>query len=78
MAHANLNITVIEKRMLKKSEAATYTGLQLKHFENVCPVQPIELRRGTVVYDKRDLDLWIDRIKAGKEAVTQADIVRKL
>ena len=60
MSSASLNISVVEKRMLKQSEAASYTGLPVKHFKSTCPVQPIELRHGTLLYDKHDLDQWID------------------
>lgn len=78
MANANLNISVIDKRMLKQAEAAEYTGLPAKHFKSTCPVQPIELRPGTEVYDKRDLDKWIDAMKEGAEMATQEAILSKL
>jgi len=38
MANANLNISVIEKRMLKQAEAADYTGLPVKHFKERAPL----------------------------------------
>ena len=78
MANANLNISVIEKRMLKQAEAADYTGLPVKHFEATCPVQPVEMRPGTVLWDKRDLDKWIDAMKERAEMATQDAILGKL
>lgn len=78
MSSANLNISVVEKRMLKQSEAASYTGLAVKHFKATCPVQPIELRPGTVLYDKRDLDVWIDSMKTGAELASQDAILGRL
>ena len=33
MATTNLNISVIEKRMFKETEAASYAGLPVKHFK---------------------------------------------
>lgn len=78
MANANLNISVIEKRMLKQAEAADYTGLPVKHFKATCPVQPVEMRPGTVLWDKRDLDKWIDALKEGAEMATQDAILGKL
>jgi len=78
MANANLNISVIEKRMLKQAEAADYTGLPVKHFKATCPVQPVEMRPGTVLWDKRDLDKWIDAMKEGAEMATQDAILGKL
>ena len=78
MASANLNISVIEKRMLKQSEAADYTGLPIKHFKAICPVQPVEMRPGNVLWDRRDLDKWIDAMKEGAEMATQDAILGKL
>ena len=78
MTNANLNISVIEKRMLKQSEAAMYTGLAVKHFKATCPVQPVKVRPGTVLWDKRDLDKWIDAMKEGAEMATQDAILGKL
>lgn len=78
MASANLNISVNEKRMLKQSEAANYTGLPVKYFKATCPVPTVEMRPGTVLWDKRDLDKWIDAIKEGAEMATQDDILGKL
>jgi len=78
MSSANLNISVVEKRMFSTSEAADYTGILKKYFKTTCPVQLIELRPGTVIYDQRYLDVWIEGIKAGAEATTQDDILGKL
>lgn len=78
MASAMLNLSIIEKRMLRAAEAAAYSGLPVKHFEQVCTVQPVELRPGTRLYDRRDLDQWIDGIKDGTAAVTRDDILGKL
>lgn len=78
MGNANLNISVIDKRMLKQSEAADYTGLALKHFKAHCPVAPVEMRPGTLLWDKRDLDGWIDAMKEGAELATQDAILGKL
>ncbi len=78
MASASLNITVTEKRMLNQSEAAGYTGLPVKHFKATCPVQPVEMRPGSILWDKRDLDQWIDAMKEGAEMATQDAILGKL
>ena len=60
MTTTNLNINVVDKRMFKQSEAASYAGLPVKHFKAACPVRPVELIRGARLWDRRDLDLWID------------------
>jgi len=78
MGSANLNISVVEKRMLKQSEAADYSGLPVKHFKATCPVRPVEMRPGTVLWDKRDLDNWIDSMKEGAEMADQDAILSKL
>tara|TARA_R110000737_G_scaffold204878_1_gene223634 strand:- start:2372 stop:2608 length:237 start_codon:yes stop_codon:yes gene_type:complete len=78
MANANLNISVIQVRMMKQAEAANYTGLPVKYFKSSCPVQPVEVRPGTILWDKRDLDKWIDDMKEGADLTTQASILGKL
>ncbi|QGX97191.1 hypothetical protein EI983_02405 [Roseovarius faecimaris] len=78
MANANLNICVLEKRLLSQTEAAAYTGLPIKYFKTTCPVQPLEIRLGTKSWDKRDLDRWIDTMKEGAEMATQEAILGKL
>jgi hypothetical protein len=78
MGSANLNITVIEVRLLKLGEAAKYAGLAEKHFKSLCPVLPVELQSGTKLWDKRDLDGWIDSVKTGEQAFTQDSILGRL
>lgn len=78
MSSASLNISVVEKRMYRLSEAAAYCGLAVKHFKVLCPVQPVALKEGVDLYDKRDLDVWIDGVKGGAVPQTQDDILRRL
>ncbi|MEP3632189.1 MAG: hypothetical protein ABJQ23_09750 [Shimia thalassica] len=78
MASTSLNITIIGKRMFKQSEAADYTGLSSRHFKSLCDVQPVEMSPGKLLWDKHDLDKWIDGMKAGSELTTQASILSKL
>lgn len=78
MGNANLNISVVEKRMLNQAEAAAYTGLPLKHFKASCPVQPCELHPGRKAWDKRELDRWIDAMKEGAELATNDAILGRL
>ena len=58
-----LNIVIHEKRMLTKPQAASYLGLPLNRFTEICTVQPVNIDPGVALWDKRDLDDWIDRIK---------------
>lgn len=53
-------------RLLTKREAAQYCGLSAATFGGVCPVRPIALGEGARMhrYDVRDLDKWIDGLKA--------------
>lgn len=78
MGAANLSISVVEKRMLRKSEAAEYTGIPAKYFCQTCPCQPLEIRPGSVLWDKRDLDSWIDTMKEDAELTSQDAILSKL
>lgn len=78
MGSASLNISVVEKRMYRLSEAAAYCGLAVKHFKALCPILPVTLREGADLYDKRDLDHWIDTVKEGGEPQTHDDILARL
>ncbi len=78
MATTNLNISVIDKRMMKQSEAASYSGLPVKHFKAACPVRPVELKEGTLLWDRKDIDLWIDGVKSGAMTETRDDILDRL
>ena len=78
MGQAMLNVTVVEKRMLNATEAASYCGLPAKHFAATCPEQPVELRPGLRLWDRRDLDRWLDGLKQGTEATTREQILGKL
>ena len=41
-------------------------------------MQPIQLRQGMLLWDKRDLDLWIDDVKTGTQAMTHDAILARL
>lgn len=68
MNNASLNITVIGKRMLSRSEAASYTGLSIRLFQATCEVAPIAINPKKLLWDKHDLDRWIDNMKSGAES----------
>jgi hypothetical protein len=78
MAIATLNLNVLKKRMLTKSEAADHCGRSTKRFEVECPVQPIRFANGDVRGDVRDLDAWIDSLKAGIDHGDSLAIVDRL
>ncbi|WP_300058498.1 hypothetical protein [uncultured Roseobacter sp.] len=78
MTTTNLNINVVDKRMFKQSEAASYAGLPVKYFKAACPVRPVELIRGARLWDRRDLDLWIDDVKSGSVTDTRETILDRL
>lgn len=78
MSNTNLNITVIERRLLKLRDAASNTGLTTKTFKSLCPVAPVEICAGFLLWDKRDLDQWIDSIRSGVLDFTHEAILRKM
>ncbi|WP_406736990.1 hypothetical protein [Thioclava sp. GXIMD4215] len=78
MAGATLSVSVIEKRMMNQTEAADYCGLVVKHFKSHCPVAPIRLDMRRELFDKRDLDQWIDTVKQGAIAASHDDIIGRL
>ena len=60
-----LHLTVVPKRMLTKREAAEHCGRPVKRFETECPVVPVVFPNGDLRYDIRELDVWLDTLKAG-------------
>ncbi len=78
MGSANLNLSIIDIRMMNDSEAASYCGLPTKHFKTCCTVQPVNLGGKALVYDKRDLDLWIETEKTGVADTSREAILARL
>ena len=62
---ATVNLRVQPFRLLKKADAAFYCARSPKTFEAQCPVRPIVMANGDVLWDVYDLDAWIDSLKAG-------------
>jgi hypothetical protein len=77
MASATLQISVIPKRILTKSEAAHHCGRSVKRFDIECPCAPIKFPNGDVRFDVQDLDRWLDTVKAGADHHAD-DIVARL
>ena len=77
MANAMLNIRIVQPRMMSIKQAADYVGLPLRRFPRICTVRPVAMPECEERYDIRDLDLWLDQIKAGN-ADTDADILGRL
>ncbi|QDL90473.1 hypothetical protein FDP22_00885 [Paroceanicella profunda] len=77
MNNATLTIRTQPTRMLPPNEAAGYLGMTLAAFKREQPVRPIEVARGVLRYDQRDLDVWIDNLKAGS-GEQDADILGRL
>jgi hypothetical protein len=78
MSRTALNIAVIPKRMLTKSEAADYASRSVRQLEAECPVKPIQFQNGDRRYDLRDLDQWLDNLKAGNANEDAASILARL
>lgn len=78
MAGPTLHLSVIDKRMLSETEAASYCGLPIKHFKAACPVLPVRLAPNALRFDKRDLDGWIDGEKAGASEASRESILARL
>lgn len=60
-----LNLRIQPYRLLKKTEAAHYCRLPVKSFVTLCPVRPIKMPDGELLWDVQDLDKWIDSLKVG-------------
>lgn len=77
MANAMLNIRIVQPRMMSIKQAADYVGLPIKRFPRICTVRPVAIPECEERYDIRDLDRWLDQIKAGS-ADTDAEILERL
>jgi hypothetical protein len=78
MTSATVQINVVPKRLLKKSEAAIYCGRSVKRFESEVPFPPVQMPNGDLLYDVQDCDGWIDALKIGANDDADDDIVRRL
>jgi hypothetical protein len=77
MTVTTLNLRVQPYRLLKKAEAAHYCRRSVKNFETQCPVRPIKMPDGELLWDVLDLDKWIDELKGGAGEAADA-ILSKL
>lgn len=64
-------------RMLKKSDAAAYCGLSVAGFERNCTVASVTFPDGRTLWDVRDLDAWLDRLKSDQNS-TDDEILNRL
>jgi hypothetical protein len=78
MTSATLQISVVPKRLLKKSEAANYCGRSIKRFEAEAPFPPVAMPNGDRLYDVQDCDHWINSLKAGVADNDADSIVARL
>ncbi|MGF7160154.1 hypothetical protein FHS85_001777 [Rhodoligotrophos appendicifer] len=78
MPRTTLNLTVIQKRMLTKAEAADHCGRSPRHFEHECPVTPIQFGNGDLRWDIKDIDAWIDSLKAPEASFVSDEIIGRL
>lgn len=78
MAVTTLNLRIQPYRLLTKVEAAHYCRRSVKKFENQCPVRPIQMADGDLLWDVLDLDRWIDSLKVDAADSTADAIVARL
>ena len=60
----------IEPRLLPKAQAAAYCGMSLPTFDRLCPVNPVDLQLRGYLYDRKELDRWIDGLNAAAPPAT--------
>ena len=77
MSRALIEVELKPFRLLSKAHASDYCGLPPKRFETLCPVPAVCLPDGKRAWDAKDLDAWIDQLKASG-ADTDADILNRL
>jgi hypothetical protein len=64
MSSTLVQLSFTPKRMLTRSEAAQHCGRSVGRFKIECPVPPVIFANGDLRWDVRDLDSWLDGIKA--------------
>jgi hypothetical protein len=62
-----VKITVSPCRFMTEGEAAAYCRRTLRQFRAQCPVAPVEMPNGDLLWDVLDLDAWLDRLKGTVE-----------
>jgi hypothetical protein len=78
MTVTTLNLRVQPYRLLTKAEAAQYCSRPKRKFEAQCPVSPIKMPDGDLLWDVQDLDKWIDSLKSDNGDETADSIVARL
>ena len=73
MTTATLSLRVQPFRLLTKGEAAHYCRRPVKKFETQCPIPPIKMPDGDLLWDVCELDRWIDSLK--NERVDDANAI---
>jgi hypothetical protein len=76
MATTTLNLHVQPYRLLTKVEAAHYCRRSVRKFEAQCPVRPLKMADGDLLWDVQDLDRWIDGLKTGHLDEAEAALAR--
>ena len=76
MASMNGEVWIRPFRLMTKSEAAYYCRRTVKSFELQCAVPPIIMPNGDLLWDVRDVDAWIDRLKTAPRDESEAALER--
>jgi hypothetical protein len=75
MSSATLQINIVPKRMLTKSEAAQHCGRPVSRFQIECPCKPVKFSNGDLRYDVQDLDTWLNSLKADGQDHNDAEAI---
>lgn len=78
MSSATFQLNFVPIRMMTQAESARHCGRSLIRFKVECPVQPVTYPNGDKRYDVKDLDAWIDSLKAGAGSNDTDSILTKL
>ncbi len=76
MSSATLQITIVHKRMLTRSEAARHCGGSVIRCKAECPCSLVRFPNGDQRFDVQDLDAWLNSLKAGGDQDAEAIVAR--
>ncbi len=68
--------TSLEPRLLTQGQAASYCGVAVSTFKQACPVEPIKLLDRIALYDRFDLDRWLDSLSSFRAIEAEGGLVQ--
>lgn len=76
MPTTSISVSVQTQRMMSRADAAHYCGMKANKFDQLCPVNSVQLPNGNNAWDVHDLDKWLDSLKEDRTDSLEQMITR--